>query len=177
MSTSVLQPRATKRAANGGAPARRAIARWAWRLFRRQWRQQVLILTLLVLAIAATTVGLGLVTQTVAARSRATLGTANTRVTIARPGGEVDSDIAAARHAFGTVDVIESQNVAIPGSVSTIELRAQDPNGPYGHVMLRLDAGRYPSGAKEVAVTSRVARIFNLRIGSTWRVNGRSLHV
>jgi putative ABC transport system permease protein len=177
MSTSVLQPPAAKRAANGGAPARRAIARWAWRLFRREWRQQVLVLTLLILAIAATTVGLGLVTQTVAARSRATLGTANTRVTIAQPGGNLEADIAAARDVFGAVDVIEIQKVAIPGSVSTIELRAQDPHGPYGHVMLRLDAGRYPAGANEVAVTSRVGRIFNQHIGDTWRVDGRSLHV
>jgi putative ABC transport system permease protein len=39
--------------ANGGAPARRAVARWAWRLFRREWRQQILVLVLLTLTVAA----------------------------------------------------------------------------------------------------------------------------
>jgi len=28
--------------------------RWAWRLFRREWRQQVLVLALLTLAVAVT---------------------------------------------------------------------------------------------------------------------------
>jgi hypothetical protein len=28
-----------RRSPNGGAPARRAMAHWAWRLFRREWSQ------------------------------------------------------------------------------------------------------------------------------------------
>ena len=38
----------------GGLPARRAVTRWAWRMFRREWRQQLLILSLIVVAVAAT---------------------------------------------------------------------------------------------------------------------------
>ena len=45
---------------SGGGPARRAIFRWSWRLFRREWRQQVLVLALIVFSVAATTVGVGL---------------------------------------------------------------------------------------------------------------------
>ena len=37
----------------GGVAARRAVVRWAWRLFRREWRQQVLVLALLTVAVAA----------------------------------------------------------------------------------------------------------------------------
>ena len=33
-----------RRPSDGGLPARRAVTRWAWRLFRREWRQQFLIL-------------------------------------------------------------------------------------------------------------------------------------
>ncbi len=33
--------------------ARRAVVRWAWRLFRREWRQQILVLTLLTVVVAA----------------------------------------------------------------------------------------------------------------------------
>ena len=57
MSTAVLAPLADTRPADGGAPARRAVVRWAWRLFRREWRQQFLILALIVVAVAATIVG------------------------------------------------------------------------------------------------------------------------
>ena len=32
---------------NGGVAARRAVIRWAWRMFRREWRQQILVVTLL----------------------------------------------------------------------------------------------------------------------------------
>ena len=28
--------------------ARRAVVRWSWRLFRREWRQQLLVLVLLI---------------------------------------------------------------------------------------------------------------------------------
>jgi len=38
---------------NGGIPARRAVVRWATRLFRRDWRQHLLILSLLTVAVAA----------------------------------------------------------------------------------------------------------------------------
>ena len=47
----------TAAAAEGGVPARRAVSRWAWRLFRREWRQQLLVLSLIVVAVAATVVG------------------------------------------------------------------------------------------------------------------------
>ena len=57
MSTAVLAPLADARPADGGAPARRAVVRWAWRLFRREWRQQLLILALITVAVAATIVG------------------------------------------------------------------------------------------------------------------------
>ena len=39
--------------ANGGVAARRAIVRWAWRMFRREWRQQILVIALLSVAVAA----------------------------------------------------------------------------------------------------------------------------
>ena len=39
---------------DGGVPARRAVIRWAWRLFRREWRQQLLVLALIIVAVGAT---------------------------------------------------------------------------------------------------------------------------
>src|SRR5947199_4922186 len=53
---------ALRRGTSKSAP-RRAVARWAWRMFRREWRQQVLVLCLLGIAVAATTFGVALATN------------------------------------------------------------------------------------------------------------------
>jgi putative ABC transport system permease protein len=158
-------------AGHGGMPARRAVVRWAWRLFRREWRQQSIVLALLLVAIAATTVGLGIAAN--AASQASTFGTADHLVTLAGTGARSEADVALLRRSFGTVEVIEHQKIPVAGSANGIDLRAQDPDGPYGRAMLRLDAGRWPRGPDEIAVTDRVAKIFGLRIGGTWHQGGK----
>ena len=160
----------------GRRVGRRVIRRWAWRLLRREWRQQILVLSLIAVAVAATTVGLGVVVN-VQSSDQALLGTAQTRIDIQSPGSHVSADIALARQALGSVEVIEHETVPVPGSVTPVDLRAQDPHGTFGAVMLRVVSGRYPSRAGEVAVTAGVAAIFNLRIGDRWRADGRALQV
>ena len=162
--------------ARGSAPARRAIARWAWRLLRREWRQQLIILALLVVAVAATVVGLGLVVN-LQQSDQALTGTANTRIDIGAPGQQLPAIVAAARQRFGAVEVIEHDSVPVPGSVTPVDLRAQDPHGAFGAPMLRLVSGRYPSGAGEVALTSGAATTFALKVGDSWTVSGRALRV
>ena len=49
---------------DGGVPARRAVIRWAWRLFRREWRQQLLVLALIIVAVGATVLGAAVATNT-----------------------------------------------------------------------------------------------------------------
>ena len=171
-------PPATKRrSAPGGPAARRAIRRWAWRLLRREWRQQVLVIALLVVAVAGTTVGLGLVVN-VQRNDQSLLGNADTRMEISAPGpGGVSADLATVQRKFGTVEAIVHDSVAVPGSITPVDLRAQDPHGPFSKPMLRLVSGRYPVGAHEAAVTSAVASIFDLKVGSTWTANGRPLQV
>lgn len=180
MTTTLAPPpsSAPVRPASSGSrrAARRAIRRWAWRLLRREWRQQVLVLSLIVVAVAATTVGLGLVVN-VQSSDQALLGTARSRIDIANPGGHVDADIAAARQALGTVEAIEHESVPVPGSVTPVDLRAQDPHGHFGAVMLHLVSGSYPSGAGQVAVTSAAATTFSLKIGDSWTENRRTLRV
>ena len=62
--TAVLERRSRAVASNGGVPARRAVIRWAWRLLRREWRQQLLILALITVAVAATFLGSAVATTT-----------------------------------------------------------------------------------------------------------------
>jgi putative ABC transport system permease protein len=75
------------------------------------------------------------------------------------------------------VDVIENQAVAIPGSINTFDLRAQNPRGPYGQPMLSLVSGHYPAGPGQVAVTSGVAAAFRLTVGDLWRTGGTARRV
>jgi putative ABC transport system permease protein len=156
---------------NGGAPARRAVIRWAWRLLRREWRQQLLILGLVTVAVAATIVGAAVATTTPPAANTG-FGTAQDQATFQAPDPRLASQVAALRHRFGRVDVIENQVVAIPGSINTFDLRAQHPRGPYGQPMLSLVSGHYPVGPGQVAVTSDLAAIFRLKVGDLWRSGG-----
>ena len=161
---------------NGGAPARRAVIRWAWRLLRREWRQQLLILGLVTVAVAATIVGAAVATTTPPA-ANAGFGTAQDQATFQAPDPHLASQIAALQHRFGRVDVIENQTIAIPGSIDTFDLRAQNPHGPYGQPMLSLVSGHYPAGPGQVAVTSEVAAAFHLKVGDLWRAGGTTRRV
>ncbi|MFG2043838.1 FtsX-like permease family protein [Dactylosporangium sp. NPDC048998] len=159
-------------AGHGGMPARRAVVRWAWRLFRREWRQQSIVLGLLLVAVAATVVGLGAVAS--APSQAAVFGTADHLVTLGSTGTQLDTDLATLRSSFGAIDVIEhtKQRIAVPGSANGVDLRTQNPGGPYGSPMLRLNQGRYPHGPGELAVTDRTATLFGLHVGGTWTQAG-----
>ncbi|WP_433728392.1 FtsX-like permease family protein [Actinoplanes sp. CA-051413] len=157
---------------NGGMPARRAVVRWAWRLFRREWRQQAIVLALLLLAVAATTIGLAMAGN--APNDAWMFGTADHIVTVNGTDAQNDAELAQLRSDYGTVEVIEhAKKVAVPGSANGVDLRAQDPNGPYGRSMLRLDRGRWPQGSGEIAVTDRVLQLAGLHVGGTWNAAGR----
>jgi putative ABC transport system permease protein len=152
-------------------PARRAVTRWAWRLFRREWRQQLLVLGLITVAVAATIIGAAVATNNPPAAG-AGFGTARDMATFQAPDPHLASQIAALQQRFPPVDVIENQTFAIPGSINTYQMRAQNPHGPYGQPMLSLVSGHFPTGAGEVAVTSGVASDFSLRVGSVWHQGG-----
>ena len=171
MSTALRERPASAGTSNGGVPARRAVIRWSWRMFRREWRQQMLVLALIVVALAATVIGAAVATNT-PPPAGAGFGTAQDMATL--PGGpHLAGQIALLQQDVGRVDIIENQTVAIPGSINTYDLRAQDPHGAFGQQMLSLVSGHYPAGPGQVAVTQGVATTFNLRIGDTWHQGGQ----
>jgi putative ABC transport system permease protein len=167
---------ATRKAPNGGVPARRAVIRWALRLLRREWRQQLLILALITVAVAATVVGSAVATNT-PSPATAAFGTAQDLATFTGPGPRVAAEIASISRRFGKVDVIENQTFPVPGSIQTYSLRAQNPHGPFGQPMLSLISGQFPVGPGQVAVTSGVASDFHLAVGTSWTVGGVSRKV
>jgi putative ABC transport system permease protein len=159
----------------GGAPARRAVLRWALRLFRREWRQQLLVLTLITVAVAATIFGAALGTN-LPLPANAGFGSANALVNLPGNDPHLASEIAALKAHFGTVDVIENQ-VFATGLVTGAQLRAQNPDGAYGRPMLALVRGHYPHGPGEVGLTSGLASAFRVGIGSSWHIDNRALRV
>jgi putative ABC transport system permease protein len=176
MSTALRRRAIEARAGNGGLAARRAVIRWAWRLTRREWRQQILVVALLAVAVAATIFAAAVAYNAPSTADAATFGGANEVLTLPGNDPHLAADIAAVRHRFGPVDVIEDENLAT-GTVQTVELRAQDPYGRYGQPMLSLLSGHYPTRPDEVAVTRDVASLFNLRIGGLWHQGGRARRV
>ena len=174
MTTTVGEAAAvTRRARDGGIAARRAVIRWAWRMFRREWRQQLLVLGLIVLAVAATIIGSAVATNT-PSPANAGFGTAHDRAIFDGANPHTAAEIAAIRQRFGAVDVISDQTLRLPGSIDTYQLTDQSPTSTYGAPMLSLVAGRYPTAPGQVAMTSGVAADFNLRIGGVWHEGNAS---
>ena len=156
--------------------ARQAMVRWAWRLFRREWRQQLLVLSLITVAVAVTTVAVGVAVNT-PIKPYVGFGTAHDLATFSGRSPSTSAEIATLRQRYGAIDEIDNRTVTVPGSVSTFDLRAQDPSGPFGRSLVALVSGRFAKDAHEVDVTAGVASDLNLRVGSVWRERGVSRRV
>ncbi|MGW3603805.1 FtsX-like permease family protein [Micromonospora sp. NPDC005161] len=166
MTATANPSRTATRPTGGGLPARRAVIRWAVRLFRREWRQQLLAIALLTVAVTGATFGLA-ATWNLPPSSDATFGRADQLIRI--PGddpAELDTRVTAARAWFGTIDVIGHRRVPVPGLFDPVDVRAQDPAGAYGGPMLDLRQGRYPTGPAELAVTDGVAEALRAGLGA-----------
>jgi putative ABC transport system permease protein len=176
MTATAVTERPALRNPSGGGPARRAVIRWAVRLLRREWRQQLLILALITVAVGATVVAATVATDTPAPIA-GVLGTAQDAASISGTPATINAGIAKIERLYGKVDVIENESVPVPGTQNTFDLRAQNPHGPFGGPLLSLVSGQYPAAADEIAVTSGVATDFQLNIGSSWTVAGRTWKV
>jgi putative ABC transport system permease protein len=157
----------------GGMAARRAVSRWAWRLFRHEWRQQLLVLALVMVAVATTILGSAVATNNPPPASSG-FGTAQDAATFSGADPHVSAQIASVQHRFGRVDVIADETLPIPGSVGTYDLRAQEPHGAFGQPMLGLLSGRYPAADNEVALSPVLASRLGLGIGDVWHQGGKA---
>jgi putative ABC transport system permease protein len=175
--TTLAHRSSQRRARNGGVAARRAVVRWAWRMFRREWRRQILVLSLLAVAVAAA-IGSITVVYNSGAADDARHGSATYLLRFdGTDSGALEASLDSARERFGTTEVIGYRSFAVPGSVETIEFRSQDPRGEFGSGLLALRDGRYPVGFRQVAVTDGVADLLALEVGDALALDGRRRNV
>jgi putative ABC transport system permease protein len=166
----VREPEDPRRA----AMARRTLTRWAVRLALREWKQRILIVLLIAVASAATLLGIAVASATPGTPNAGIFGTASTLVELPGNTPHLSSVIAKIEQAYGTGSVVDDEPIAT-GQAGGADLRAQDPSAPYTRVLLALDSGRYPSGPGQAAVTPGLARLYGLRVGSTWHVPAAAL--
>jgi putative ABC transport system permease protein len=151
------------------AMARRSLSRWALRLAVREWKQRVLIVLLIAVASAATLFGIAVASATPGTPNAGIYGTAKTLIQLPPGTSDLPGLIAKIEKAYGAASVVYDEPI-VTGQAGGADLRAQDPSAPYTRVMLALNSGRYPSGPGQVAVTTGLAQLYGLRVGSTWRV-------
>jgi putative ABC transport system permease protein len=162
--------------AGSGIVARRAVIRWGWRLFRREWRQQLLVLGLLTVAVAAAIWGASVVTNSQIPPGYPTFGTGAALVTLPGTDPQLAADIATIAGRWGPADLIEKQNIAT-GTRQSVQLRAESPHGRYNSALVGLVSGRYPAGPGQVALTSQVAARYGAHVGGTWHAAGTTWRV
>jgi putative ABC transport system permease protein len=142
-------------------------------MFRREWRQQLLVLTLLTVAVTAAIGSITIAYNSVPA-DNSDFGSANTVLTLdPSDPRKLQAALDSATNVFGTFDVIGHRSVSVPGSVETVDYRSQAPGGTYTGELLALRSGSYPVAPREVAVTDGVAESLRLEIGSTLALDGR----
>lgn len=122
---------------------RHALWQWAWRLFRRERRQQLLIVALVAVAVGATVVGSAIAMNT-PMPATAGFGTAQDKANFDGSDPRLATEIHALEHRFAAVDVIENQSLSVPGSVQSYELRSQNPKGASAGPCSHSSTGRCP---------------------------------
>jgi putative ABC transport system permease protein len=177
VSIAVREPPDLDAGAGRGIVARRAVLRWAVRLFRREWRQQLLVLGLVTVAVAATIWGTSVVVNVQLSNvNYATFGTAAALVTLPGNDPSLAADLAAIAGRWAPADLIENQQIDT-GTAQPVQLRAENPRGHYNPPLLSLVSGAYPAGPGQVALTSQVASLYGVHPGGTWRAVGTTWRV
>jgi putative ABC transport system permease protein len=146
-------------------PARRAVVRWALRLLRREWRQHVLVITLIATTVAAALFGATTAYNLVPSHD-GRFGLANFRFEInVDDQAQFDQFVSDVEAWFGDAEVITHRSVRVPGSTAPLDIRSQHPNGVLGAPMLGVVDGRFPTARGEIALTDGSADLLHATIG------------
>lgn len=161
---------------SGGNAARRAIARWALRMFRRDWRQQFAVLILLTITVGAAVAGSSIAVNAASTAKR--LGNASARLRVD------DTDPVAAANTLEQIhaaadpaEVVAHSSITPPGSTTPLDVRDQSPADPLGAPLLRLRGGAFPIAPDQAALTKGAEEALGVQIGSTVDLSSRTVTV
>ena len=159
--------------------------RWAWRLFRREWRQQLLILLLIVVAVAAVVVGAAVAVNT-PPPANAGFGTAHDLATfnLSTPtsqgtGGHASARAGADRRAGAALRPGRRSSRTRPSTSRARTRRTSSGprtrTAPTAGRCCSCSRGSYPTGSDQIAVTPGLASELNLSVGDTWPQGGKTV--
>lgn len=152
--------------------AKRALSRWGWRLLRNEWRQQFLILTLIVLSLTAASV---LATLGFHAEQPASTfaGSATHRLYL-NPDDEEDlaSQLDRLAAVFDEAEVTLTSYGRRDGSDVEIPIEALPTTLVFGSEPVRLLAGHLPDEPAELAVSTQTAAAARLTLGNSVSIEG-----
>ena len=152
--------------------ARRAIVRWSWRLFKREWRAQLIVLCLATVAVGAAIVGSSMAVRA-GTDDAGLFGNADAVIQLS---SDDPARATAAAQALVAGDddaeVVDHQRWTVPGSTATVDVRALDPTGHLVAPMIGLREGRYPTSAAEVALTPQASTLLDARLGDSVTLAG-----
>ena len=135
----------------GRRHGRRFLLRWSFRLVRREWRQQLGLLALIVTAVAVA-VGSIVAAFNLAEPPGSRFGTGAVGATLAGDGDEAVDSLETQGHPYG---VIRSGTVRYEGSTDQVTVRGMDPSNVVTEPLVALVDGRWPTSPSEIAITDR----------------------
>jgi putative ABC transport system permease protein len=139
-------------------------------MFRREWRQQIVVLVLLSVTVAAA-VFAAISAYNITPSESADFGSADRRITLSSSDPALlTSEVAVLADKYSPIETIWHAQLAIPGSVENVDLRAEDPQGLYSSPLVTLLKGHYPTKAGEVAITHGLAATFGAGVGDQLKV-------
>jgi putative ABC transport system permease protein len=148
--------------------SRRAMALWSWRLIRREWRQQALVLSLVLIAIALSSFFAVIFANSNASGSGATHGTATHELRVfagQAPLAEQQRDIAAQ---FDPIAVTAWRaGIRLKGAPTDFDLSDSVSPTVFGGRPFTLTKGAWPTASGEIALSDALIRDLGASIGET----------
>jgi putative ABC transport system permease protein len=143
-----------------------ALARWSWRLTRREWRQHLLVTALVAAAVMLVTLGALAINNIT--REDPDYGSATHLVKVATDGRSLDSATSATLESFGPVAVTAWRTPqTVAGESGSVELSDMGLKSTLGGTNLTLIEGKMPDAEGQIAITRRLQISLTVKLNET----------
>jgi putative ABC transport system permease protein len=158
--------------------SRRAMALWSWRLIRREWRQQALVLALVSIAIAAASFFAVIFSNTNAGPTAASHGTATHEIQVTAGVATLADQQRQIASRFSPIAVAAwRQGMRQKGSPYDFDLSDSVSPTVFGGRPVTLLVGAFPTTTAEIALSDSLLRKLGTAIGETIELTAGSFRV